>query len=97
VKIFVGGLRKHHQENLERRYPTVDFSFASFDDSWDRWREKARHVDVVIIDQSRCNHTITDHMKKYIRVPVHFTDRKPRIRELIEELMAHGTTDHSYV
>lgn len=97
MKIFVGGLRKIHQDNLQRRCPNADLIFASFDSNMDEWLRKAKQADVAIIDQSRCNHTTTNHLRKFLRVPIHFTDSKARIRELVQELHEHGHTDHSYV
>jgi len=94
MKIFIGGMRAHHAQRFEREFPEVQFEFATLDESGSRWFAKARRCDYVLVDQSRCDHKIADTIS---RLPqLYFIDSKQRIREIIKEIIDHGTATHHY-
>lgn len=97
MKIFIGGLQRHHQAKFREKYPDVEFVFASFQESYGVWERRARGADFVIIDQSRTTHKIMEHMAKGVKVPVYYTDSKVRMNNIVKELIEHGTASHSYV
>jgi len=65
MKIFVGGLLPPRQQRFRQLFPDVNFTFASDQDSRRRWLSRARGVDMAIIDQARCDHTITNYLRAH--------------------------------
>jgi len=96
MKIFIGGMKKHHQEKFRRLFPDVEFTFASFEDNSTRWIGQANKADYCIVDQSRCTHSLKDQLQKYVRAPVLFTDRKAHMKSIVQEIMQHGKAGYSY-
>lgn len=96
MKIFVGGMKDHHQRAFSDEFPHIEFEFAAFTDPIRKWARRAKHCDIIIIDQSRCSHTIVEHMRRAIHKPFYFTDSKAHMREIIKEATANGKVGYRY-
>jgi hypothetical protein len=83
MKIFVGGLMPTRQQRIRELYPGVDFAFASDQEGRRRWLTRARSADLVIIDQGRCDHTITKLLKSK-GVQYQLADGSAAIQQLID-------------
>lgn len=96
MKIFIGGMKEHHQRAFASEFPDVDLAFATFTDHPRKWLSAAARSDIVIVDQSRCSHTITDILRKNLRTHIYFTDSKAHMREIIKEATANGKVGYRY-
>jgi hypothetical protein len=95
MKIFIGGGKKKYNDRFSKRYPQVEFEFAAEDEGPQRWLNKAMRCQHHIILSHRTTHTHVMVLSKF-RIKAHFTDRIPRVYEIIEELITHGKVGHSY-
>ena len=95
MKIFIGGLKIHHQQAFAQQFPGADLVFAAFEERAQRWLAKAKDCDLVIVDQSRCTHTITNALRT-MRQPLYFTDSKAHMREIIKEAITNGKVGYRY-
>lgn len=96
MKIFVGGMKVHHQRAFSSEFPAVDLAFATYEDSPRRWLAAALHSDIVIVDQSRCSHKTVDLLRANLRTHIYFTDSKAHMREIIKEAIANGKVGYRY-
>lgn len=96
MKIFIGGMKEHHQRAFAAEFPNVDFAFAAYHDRPQRWITGATRSDIVIVDQSRCTHTLVDMLRKNVRSPLWFTDSKAHMREIIKEAITNGKVGYRY-
>lgn len=96
MKIFIGGMKKHHQEKFKKLHPDVRFTFACYEDGLDTWAAEARRADYVIIDQSRCSHKIVEHIRKRVRQHVYFTDSKAVMHQIINDIKRDGASRQVY-
>lgn len=95
MKIFIGGVQPQHQQKFLELYPDVLFTFASDQDGEKKWINAATGADHIVIDQARCNHRLVDRLKAKGAAIIR-ADGKAEIRRIIEEIIDHGTTTHSY-
>lgn len=95
MNIFIGGPMAQHQQRFAQDYPDVQFVFASYEDTLRKWVRGATRADHVVIDQSRCSHKIIDALRKRGCRPV-MVDGKAEIRKVLDDLLAHGSTQHRY-
>lgn len=97
MKIFIGGMKEHHQRAFASEFPGVDFEFAAYTDPDRKWRARAVSCDLVIVDQSRCRHSTVDVLRKDLG-PTHifFTDSKAHMREIIMEAIVNGKVGYPY-
>ena len=95
MKIFIGGMKVHHQRAFSQQFPEADLVFAAYEDSPRRWLANAKGADIVIVDQSRCNHKISN-LLRTMRVPLYFTDSKAHMREIIKEALVNGKVGYRY-
>lgn len=96
VKIFIGGIKPHHQQRFARAYPQVTFEFAAFEDPVRVWLRGVKHSEHVIIDQSRCSHKMVMYLQCRNDIAIYFTDSKAFMRTIIEEILAHGKAEYIY-
>lgn len=98
MKIFVGGMKEHHQRAFASEFPSVEFEFAAYTDADRKWRARAAGCDIVIVDQSRCSHRVVRGLRKDIgEKRIHFTDSKAHMREIIKEALVNGKVGYRYV
>jgi len=96
VKIFVGGMKKHHQERFVRMHPDVEFTFAAFDDPIPKWAREAGKAQYAIIDQSRCEHKTIAYLRCHSVAQLFFTDSKAKMHEIIDDLRRDGSYQQVY-
>lgn len=97
MKIFIGGMKEHHQRAFASEFPGVEFEFAAYTDADHKWRARAIRCDMVIIDQSRCSHRVVNGLRKDLgQTHIYFTDSKAHMREIIKEVLANGKAGYRY-
>lgn len=97
MKIFIGGMKLHHQRAFALEFPEVEFEFAAYDDPDRKWRARAVSCDIVIVDQSRCTHRVVKALRKDLNdTRIHFTDSKAHMREIIKEAITNGKVGYRY-
>lgn len=96
MKVFIGGMKKHHQKKFVREHPDVEFTFAAYDDPDRVWYREAGKAQYVIIDQSRCSHRIADAMRATLHIPMYFTDSKNKMHMVINDLNLRGSYHQVY-
>lgn len=86
MKIFVGGPMPPQQERLRRRFPTVDFLFATKEDARTRWVARAKQAELALVDRGRCDHTVVN-MLRSRGIEPQFVDGAADIQRKLEEVV----------